>query len=60
MMLRSIAGLGEGTPVAASCSSRGVEERAMELDVHRVTFQRKKASVSAEQVSPGRAGGPRL
>jgi hypothetical protein len=37
-MLRSVADLAEGAPVAATYSARGVEKRDMELDVHRVFF----------------------
>jgi len=37
-MLRSIADLAEGSPVAATYSVRGVEEKVMELDIHRVFF----------------------
>jgi len=38
IMLRSVAKLNPGTPVAATYSSRGVEKPRMEFTVHRVVF----------------------
>lgn len=48
-MLESVAGLQEGTPVAASYFMRNVENRSMLLEVHRVILSRKR---KADEGSP--------